>query len=110
YVRTDLVKTPPTTTDELIALAPAMRRRGGYALAYPNVDLYGHAPWLFGFGGRVVADDGTLAINTEEAAEAMVFARELVADGVAPADTQPPMVASLFNAGKAATAISGPWF
>ncbi len=110
YVRTDLVKTPPTTTDELFALAPAMRRRGGYALAYANVDLYGHAPWLFGFGGRVIADDGTLAINTEEAADAMVFVRKLVAEGVAPADTQLPMVATLFNAGKAATAITGPWF
>lgn len=110
YVRTDLVDVPPKTTDELLALAPMMQRRGGYALAYPNVDLYGHAPWLHGFGGKVLDDDGTLAIATPEAAEAMAFARQLVAKGVAPADTQLPMVASLFNAGKAATAISGPWF
>jgi arabinogalactan oligomer/maltooligosaccharide transport system permease protein len=40
----------------------------------------------------------------------MAFARKLVADGVAPADAQGPMVASLFNAGKAATVLSGPWF
>lgn len=110
YVRTDLVATPPKTTDELLALAPAMRKRGGYALAYPNVDLYGHAPWLHGFGGKVLDDDGALAIATPEAADAMAFARELVATGVAPADTQLPMVASLFNTGKAATAVSGPWF
>lgn len=110
YVRTDLVKTPPKTTDELIALAPAMKKSAGFALAYANVDLYGHAPLLHGFGGKVIDDDGSLAIATPEAAEAMAFARELVADGVAPADTQLPMVASLFNAGKAATAISGPWF
>jgi maltose-binding protein MalE len=110
YVRTDLVATHPATTDELIALAPAMRKRGGYALAYANVDLYGHAPWLHGFGGQVIDDTGKLAINTDEAARAMAFARELVATGVAPADTQLPMVATLFNAGKAATAVSGPWF
>ena len=110
YVRTDLVATPPRTTEELFALAPAMRKRGGYAMAYANVDLYGHAPWLHGFGGKVVEDDGTLAVNTREAEAAMAFARELVSGGVAPADTQLPMVASLFNAGKAATAISGPWF
>jgi len=110
FVRTDLVKTPPRTTDDLIALAPAMREKLGSALAYANVDLYGHAPWLHGFGGKVIADDGTLAIATPEAAAAMAFARKLVADGVAPADADTPMVASLFNAGKAATAISGPWF
>jgi maltose-binding protein MalE len=111
YVRTDLVPTPPTTTDELLALAPAMRARNGYAVAYPNVDLYDHAPWLHGFGGRVMDEDGDLShINTKEAVAAMAFARRLVADGVAPADAQRPLVASLFNAGKAATAISGPWF
>jgi len=110
YVRTDLVKTPPTTTDELIALAPMMKKQAGFAVAYANADLYGHAPWLHGFGGKVIDDDGSLAIATPEAAAAMAFARKLVADGVAPADAQGPMVASLFNAGKAATVLSGPWF
>jgi maltose-binding protein MalE len=110
YVRTDLVKTPPTSTDELFALAPQMRKSAGFALAYANVDLYGHAPLLHGFGGSVIDDNGALAIATPEAADAMAFARKLVAKGVVPADTQLPMVASLFNAGKAATAISGPWF
>jgi maltose-binding protein MalE len=110
YVRTDLVKTPPTTTDELIALAPMMKKQHGFAVAYANVDLYGHAPWLHAYGGRVIDDNGNLAIATPEAANAMAFARKLVADGVAPADTQLPMVANLFNAGKAATAVSGPWF
>jgi arabinogalactan oligomer/maltooligosaccharide transport system substrate-binding protein len=110
FVRTDLVNKPPRTTDEIIALAPAMKKHLGSALAYTNVDLYGHAPWLHGFGGKVLADDGTLAIVTPEAAAAMTFARQLVADGIAPADADGPMVASLFNAGKAATVISGPWF
>jgi arabinogalactan oligomer/maltooligosaccharide transport system substrate-binding protein len=110
YTRTDIVPAAPKTTDELLALAPAMKARSGFALAYANVDLYGHAPWLHGFGGRVMDDDGNLAINSPEAAQAMAFARQLVADGIAPADAQDPLVASLFNAGKAATVMSGPWF
>jgi arabinogalactan oligomer/maltooligosaccharide transport system substrate-binding protein len=110
YVRTDLVKAAPKTTDELFALAPAMRKRGGYAIAYANVDLYGHAPWLHAFGGKVIDDEGKLAIATPEAAAAMGFARKLVKDGVAPPDTQLPMVATLFNEGRAATAVTGPWF
>src|SRR5690606_8415316 len=86
------------------------RAQGRFTLAYANVDLYGHAAWLHGFGGSVMDGEGTLAIETPEAAAAMAFARRLVAERVAPADTQAPKVASLFNAGKAAMAMSGPWF
>lgn len=110
YYRTDLIDAPPRTTDELIALTARMRARGGYALAYTNVNLYGHAPWLFGFGGEVIDDAGRLAIATPEAAAAMAFARELVAKETAPSNADSPYVATLFNEGKAATAISGPWF
>jgi maltose-binding protein MalE len=55
-------------------------------------------------------DDDTLMIATPEAATAMSFARSLVAGGVVPADAQGPLVASLFNEGRAATVMSGPWF
>ena len=110
YYRTDLVATPPLTTDALIALAPEMRKRDGFALAYANADLYGHAPFLFGFGGTVMADDGALQIATPEAARAMSFARQLVVDHVAPDHAEGPLVATLFNEKKAACVISGPWF
>ena len=110
YYRTDLVATPPRTTDELLALGPAMRARDGYAIAYANVDFYGHAPWLFGYGGSLLAPDGTLTLATPEGAAAMAFARELVAKQVAPEHAEGPLVATLFNEGKAATVMSGPWF
>jgi arabinogalactan oligomer/maltooligosaccharide transport system permease protein len=110
FYRTDLVATPPATTDDLIALSPAMRRKDGYALAYANIDLYGHAPWLFGYGGQLMDDRGELAIASPQAAKAMEFTRKLVAEKIAPARAEGPLVASLFNDGLAATAISGPWF
>jgi maltose-binding protein MalE len=110
FVRTDVVAEAPHTTDDLIALAPQMRAHAGYALAYANVDLYGHAPWLFGFGGKIMDDNGQLAIATPEAARAMQFARTLVEKQVAPPQAEGPLVATLFNEKKAATVISGPWF
>ncbi len=110
YYRTDLVTAPPTTTDAIVALAPAMTAKHGFALAYANGDLYGHAPWLHGFGGTVMSDDGTLHIASPEAARAMSFARQLVIDKVVPDHAEGPQVASLFNEGLAATVISGPWF
>lgn len=110
FYRTDLVPEPPRTTDALIQLAPEMRARAGYALAYANVDLYGHAPWLFGFGGKIMDEAGKLTLASPEAALAMAFARSLVERGVTPAQAEGPLVATLFNEKKAATAISGPWF
>ncbi|MFN0253805.1 MAG: extracellular solute-binding protein [Kofleriaceae bacterium] len=109
FYRPDLVAAPPATTDDLVALAPAMKAKGGYAVAYANYDLYGHAPWLFGYGGKIL-DGDTLAIATPEAAAAMAFARDLVERGAAPKGAEGPLVATLFNEGRAATAISGPWF
>jgi maltose-binding protein MalE len=110
FYRTDLVANPPRTTDELVALTPTLRARGVYPLAYTNVDLYGHAPWLFGFGGHVFDAHGKLALASPEAARAMVFARDLVTREVVPADQSDPQVASLFDTGKAAMVMSGPWF
>ena len=110
YYRTDLVEHAPRTTDELRALTEPMKQQNGYAVAYANVDLYGHAPWLFGFGGKILDDNGALAIATPEAAAAMAFARDLVMKGSAPERAEGPLVATLFNERKAATVISGPWF
>jgi maltose-binding protein MalE len=53
---------------------------------------------------------GRLMIATPQAAAAMSFARQLVITGTSPPDAQPPQIASLFNEGKAAVVMSGPWF
>ena len=110
YVRTDIAAEAPRTTDELIALGQRLRDRHIFAVAYPSPDLYAHAVWLHGFGGSVMDDEGHLTIATPQATEAMAFARRLVKDGVAPEDAQGPLIASMFNEGRTATAISGPWF
>ena len=94
----------------LPSFAEGAGEKNGYALAYANIDLYGHAPWLFGFGGEIMDGKGELAIASPQGASAMEFARKLVAEKIAPARAEAPLVASLFNDGQAATAISGPWF
>lgn len=109
YVRTDLVPTPPRTTDELLAMAPALSARGIFPLAYPVDDLYAHAPWLHGFGGHAMDGDAP-TIATAEAVAAAGFARELVQRKVVPAEADAALTATLFAEGKAAMAISGPWF
>ena len=110
FYRTDLVPTPPTTTDALIAMAPSFTNRGAHALAYANDDLYGHAPWLFGMGGGLLDDNGAPAIVSDAAVKAMELARQLVTSGAVPAEISSSLLGSLFNHGNVGMVISGPWF
>jgi arabinogalactan oligomer/maltooligosaccharide transport system substrate-binding protein len=113
FYRTDQIATPPRTTDELVAIGRGRTDRpaGRWGLVYENTDLYGHAPWLHGFGGRVFADDGRLTLASPEADSALRFARALGGPGgIVPPEVQGALVATLFNEGRAAMAITGPWF
>src|SRR5690606_20594592 len=82
----------------------------GYALVYENTNLYPHAVWLHGFGASLFDEGIRQNVASPEADAAMQFARKLVDEGVAPSRVDARMVATLFNEGKAAMAISGPWF
>jgi arabinogalactan oligomer / maltooligosaccharide transport system substrate-binding protein len=112
YYNTDLVAAPPRTTDELRAIAADLERRrpGTFALAYQNMELYGHAPWLHAFGGSALDADGRPDLDTPAAIAALEYTRALARDGLVPREATPGKVATLFNEGKAAMAISGPWF
>ena len=110
YIRTDLLAEPPRTTDELLAVGRGLTGGGRYALVYDNADLYGHAAWLHGFGGRLFDDAGRLTVATPQAVAAAEFAAELGRPGgIVPPGMTGTMVSTLFNEGKAAMAISGPW-
>ena len=111
FYRTDMVAEPPRTTDDLIAWGEAFvtDNKGRYALVYENEDLYGHAAWLHGFGGHIFDADGTLDIASVEGAAAAQFARD-ISKRLVPGEMTTTLVATLFNEGKAAMAISGPWF
>jgi len=110
FYRTDLVDVPPASTDALIEMAPALHARDIYPLAYANIDLYGHAPWLFGMGGHVLDAHGAPDLATPEAVAAADLAKRLVATHTVPPEASGALVASLFNKRKAAMAMSGPWF
>lgn len=112
FYRTDMVAKPPRTTDELLTWGHRFKsnHKGKFALVYENQSLYGHAPWLHGFGGRIFNDKGELELATPPAIQALELARTLGKDGLVPLETRGTMIASFFNEGEAAMAISGPWF
>jgi maltose-binding protein MalE len=108
-----LVPKPPETTDELLALGRTLtnRKEGRFGLIYRPIRLYDHAPWLHGFGGWVFGPDGKLDLANDGALKSLAFARTLSGpDGIVPAEVEGHLVAALFNEGKAAMAITGPWF
>jgi len=112
YYNKALVPSPPATTDELVAIGKQHtdRKKGRFGLVYDNNRLYFHAPWLFGFGGRIFDAGQKPKVHTAQAVKALAFARELGGeDGIVPPEPSTTLTTTLFNQGKAAMAISGPW-
>ncbi len=107
-----LVASPPRTTDELLALAPALSdpAAGRFALAYQSGDFYYHVPWLLGFGGAIFDPAGRPELDTPGAVASLRFVARLARRGFIPQEASSALVTQLFAQGKAALAVNGPWF
>ncbi len=112
FFNTRLVRAAPRTTDELVATARRATdpRRGVFGLVYESQNVYHTVPWITGFGGSLFGPRGP-RLATAEHARGFGFARSLAAlPGAMPADPTGALVVDLFNRGKAAMVINGPWF
>ena len=111
-----LLSAVPGTTDELRAAAraathldrPADERI--YGLVYEGFKLYNHAPWAHGFGAVILDEQEVPHLDSEEMAASVRFVRSLAEDGSLPPDINDAMVTSMFNDGRAAMVVNGPWF
>jgi arabinogalactan oligomer / maltooligosaccharide transport system substrate-binding protein len=109
----DLVKTPPKTTSEMIAMAKAQTnaQSGRYGLAYWYTNFYFHSALMNAFGGAVFDKDGKLSINSPAVASSLSTMMDWYKkEGVMPPEPSEALIASMFNEGKAAMVINGPWF
>ena len=102
----------PRTTDELERFCTSFRKnhQGKTCLAYEAGNFYHHAAWLYGFGGKIFSDDGSVRLNRPENAASLAFVKSLSDRGDLPAEPTSTLVSQLFNEGKAAFVINGPWF
>ncbi len=107
FRNTTMVPEAPTTTDELLRVAAGLTGDGRYGLAWETASAYQDAPWMHGFGGGVFAGDRVLLDRPENAA-ALAFVVEAARFG--PADPTGALVTQLFNDGRAAMVVNGPWF
>ena len=98
----------PSTTEELYDYMAANTdvNAGTYALVNQHSTSYNIAPFINGFGGYIIDKDGTPGLNAPGTKEAVNYNRkfaQLLADG------DYNTVTALFNEGKAAAIIGGPW-
>lgn len=108
-----LVKQPPQTTQELLALAQKFQQQGQgvYGLSYEYRDFYYHAAWVNGFGGGVFDADGKAVLNQPNNQRAYRYLLEhYVKAGLFPEYPLGETLTSLFNQHKVAVVFSGPWF
>ncbi len=108
-----LVKEPPRTTAELVATARKLTDKGAgrYGLAYWYSDYYYHAALQNAFGGRVF--EGATArpvLNAPENVKGLELLLSWLDQGILPAEPSTALITALFNQGKAAMILTGPWF
>lgn len=107
-----LVQAPPKTTAELAALAKKLTQRaaGRFGLAWAYGDFYYVASLINGFGGAVFGPGGKPAINAPDNVKALELLVRWGKEGFLPAEPSTALITSLFNEGRSAMVLSGPWF
>ena len=110
---TDLVKSPPQTTGELVRIAKQHtdKSTGRFGLAYEYSNYFYHAALMNAFGGQVFGAGATPKIDDPANVKAIdLMMNWFQQDGILPADPSSALISSLFNDGKAAIVFNGPWF
>ncbi len=108
---TDLVKTPPKDTDELIKMAADLNKKGIIPLTFNQTEPFWLVPWLGGYKGSVFAADGkTPTLDTPAMVSALTLLQDLKFKyKVLPAEANYDTADATFKEGKAAMIINGDW-
>ncbi len=98
----------PGTTEELYAYMKENTdtTAGTYALVNQHTNAYNVSPFVNGFGGFIINADGKPGFNDPKTIAAAEYNRKF---GALQADGDYNTVTTLFNEGKAAGIIGGPW-
>jgi arabinogalactan oligomer/maltooligosaccharide transport system permease protein len=114
---TKLIPQPPKNTDDLIAMGrQATKDLDGdgkidqWGIVWNFTEPFFFVPWLSGFGGWVLDDQGRPSLNTDAAANAFAFVKSLRDEyKIIPPDCDYNMADVLFKEGRAAMLVNGPW-
>ena len=96
----------PSTTDELYDYMVANTTADQYAVVNQHSTAYNVAPFINGFGGYIIDKDGNPGLDNAKTLEAIEYNQKFAA---LQADGDYNTVTTLFNEGKAAAVVGGPW-
>ena len=107
------IDSPPTTWDEVATAAEALKSKAKVDGIFLNPAGYFMLPFMYGEGGDLVDTDAQqIVVDSEENANGLQAAVDLVEQGAAPkppaADGYAAMMTA-FNEGKVGMIINGPW-
>lgn len=98
----------PSTTEDLYTYMEAHTdtAAGTYALVNQHSTAYNVSPFIHGFGGFIIDENAVPGLADEKTKEAIAYNKKFAA---LQADGDYNTVTTLFNEGKAAAIIGGPW-
>lgn len=117
FYNADLVETPPTTWDEMVAQGQALVDAGTtqYAIAFTGT-TYDMFPLHTSFGGYIFGQDdignwnsSDVGVDSEGMITAVQTAADWVAAGLAPESTDWDSAHLLFETGEVPFLMAGPW-
>lgn len=117
YYRTDLIDSPPTTWDELLAAAQRITEEtGAFGIGIPGAAHVGTVQqfqsFLYQAGGSFFDDEGRVNLETPEAREALEFYTDLYLEHEVapnPIEFNREELPTLFGEGRIGMLINGPW-
>ena len=118
FYNTDLVKTPPTTWDEVVSVGEALMAEGKvtYVMAMPGALDYNMYPLYTAFGGYIFGKDSSgnwndqdLGLDSPGMIAGVKFLADLAAKGDIPTDFDWANNHALFETGEAPFIMAGPW-
>jgi arabinogalactan oligomer/maltooligosaccharide transport system permease protein len=107
YRNRSLVPEAPGSFEAAIA---AGRASGVRPLAWETGEFFYQAPFAHSFGAAVVSPEGEVRLDTPELGRSMDYVAGLLRDGDLPPEADGAKVSTLFNEGRVAFVLSGPWF
>ena len=97
----------PANTDELLAMMKEKTKGDNYGYVEQHSTAYYAAGWINGFGGYIINENGEPGLNKQETIDAVEYHKGFVE--YMPKDGEWNTVTTLFNEGKAASTLNGPW-